>query len=94
MGDLRATCPHTMGSRTSTSLVAERAVEFRTCARVRTVPGGLVTMGGCLLLSLSTYCEGHGGVRFVNVVARDLREIERNAAASEEAIIGDLDRRR
>ena len=51
-------------------------------------------MGGCLLLSLSTYCEGHGGVRFVNVVARDLREIERNAAASEEAIIGDLDRRR
>ena len=50
-------------------------------------------MGGCLLLSLSTYGEGHGWVRFVNVAARDLREIERNAAASEEAIIGDLDRR-
>jgi hypothetical protein len=47
-----------------------------------------------LLVSLFAYCECHGGMRFVDKVARDLRGIGGNAAVSEEAIIGDLDRRR
>jgi hypothetical protein len=73
------------------SVDVERAVEFCTCARVCTMP---VTMEDRLLVSLSANCEGHGGMRFVDKVARDLRGIGGNAAVSEEAIIRDLDRRR